>query len=247
MKLFSVSQPIILCLAVWAAPAHAGLDSYYLKIAGINGESREVNHLNWIQAAGWSWQVTHAAGSGAAAVVSDFSWSQGIDSSTVPLFLGVANGTHYPTATLDVVKPGGLAQIFFEMVFTDAQLTRLSIDGNGTLPAANVAMASTDITMKYWPQLPDGTLGAPIIGNWHLGAGAPLAFEGDINVLTGLFLAGGTLNVGALPVPEPSGSALLLAGLGWLGLWARRTATASRRCHGLAAAQPAALPAAPSR
>ena len=103
-----------------AAPAWAA-STYVLKIDGIDGESTADKYKSWIDLAAWSWGLSNAtsAGSGTGggsgkAVFQDFHWTQGIDSSVVPLFTGVATGKHFPKAQLDVLQStGGQAAPYF--------------------------------------------------------------------------------------------------------------------------------------
>ena len=245
MKRFlALLMPAALALTLFSGSAAAAND-YYLKIDTIDGESTVKDHEKAIAISSFSWGVSNSGslgggggGSGKASF-SDLSWSQSVDRSVVGLFTGVASGQHFAKATLDVVKAGAKPLNFFRMDFFNNTLSSLQIGGGGDFPVANASLQSTKITMTYWPQLGDGSLGKPIIGSWNLTTNAPTVFEGDINVLTGLFLSGGNLDLGGLPiqapVPEPQSWALM--GLGLLALCLRVKATGKR------AAGPALLPA----
>lgn len=212
-----------LCLAgvLHAAPAAAQALDHFLNIAGVGGDSVDARHRRWIDVAGWSWGVHQAldANGKPAAAFDPFSWQQGVDSSVVPLFLGVAGGSRFESATLDVQRSGGeTAQVFFQMVFDGVQPTSLVI-ANGS----DVAAASTydAVTMRYH----DGK--GWIEGRFALGPQG-VGFTGDANVLRGLLLAGGdvSLDIGALPpVPEPATGALMAMGLMATALRLRRRRT----------------------
>ncbi|MDN3921348.1 Hcp family type VI secretion system effector [Roseateles violae] len=220
--------PLALGLALLAGPAAAAND-LFLKIEGINGESTDKAHLRWIDALSFSWGVSNSyggviggAGSGAGkASFSDLSWMQFVDSSTVPIFFGVASGKVYPKATLDVVHPGeDMSRPFFQMIFDEANLSSLQVSGSSETPVASASLLAQKITMNYWQQDDKGNRKL-ISAYWDLSK-AKGGFSGDPQALTGLLLSGGSIGALAdLPipsaVPEPQTWVLLALGLAILG------------------------------
>lgn len=197
--------------------AQAATD-YFLQIDSIVGESTDGNHRDWIDVNSFSWGVSNSGsvvsggGSSGSPVFSPFSWTQNLDMSVPSLFVGVASGDYYRNATLDVQRTDGRsADVFFRMSFDNVLLTRLNINGAGDLPGVAAAFDYSKITMTYWPQNANGSLGNPVVGGWDLTINEP-TFFGSPAVLQGLFLAGPTPS--AVPVP----AAAWLFGSGLLGL-----------------------------
>lgn len=226
-------SPVVLAtLLSWAVPGEAATFLLFegtgnLKLAG---ESTDAAHPRWINVDSWSWGIENTVDLGAGTTISksqlsDFNWSQALDSSVPGLFLAIAGGRAVDKATLDVTRTGdsGKSDSFFQMIFEPAYPTLLELSGaDDGLPQANAALAYEKVTMRYRPM--DGKGG---YGNWIEGSFSQstnkVSFSGNQEVLMGLFLAGGHVTIDALPpVPEPSTYALLGVGLAALGTLARR-------------------------
>ena len=232
-KLFCAA---VLAAGLSCAPAWAVFDNY-LKIDGIDGEATSKGHEKWIDISSWSWgvsQVDPTSGGGGSskgkAVFQDFAWAQGIDASVVPLFLGVAAGTDFKDATLDVVRAGGKnSGSFFQMIFSDVTLNSLVTSGNDDSLNASGALDYSAVTMRYRPQKDNGSYDAWIEGTFSL-KDNKVQFSGDPKVIQGLFSSGGNVSLSTIApaVPEPASWALMAAG----GLLLLGT-TAARRRHGV--------------
>ncbi len=233
---------LLLVQALWAAPALAAID-YFLKIGTIDGESTVRGFERTIDVNSWAWGLANSSGR---AVFQDFAWTQGVDSSIVPLFLGAASGRVFDTATFSVTDTiGGVsATVFFDMTFTNVHLTSLSISGSGGSQNASATMDYEKIRMRYRQQNPKGGFGPWIEGTFDTKSSKAAGFSGDAGVVAGLFSAGGSVSLAVLPVttvPEPITWGMLLAGLMMIGgiVYQRRQAGSEARSETRALPQPA--------
>ena len=206
----------------------ASASTYFLKIDGIDGESNDRTHRDWIDVDSFYWGITRNAtvgsGSGGAAIGSPLSWTQQLDSSVPKLFSGVATGKRYRDATLEVQSEGSTPNVFFRMEFDNLVLTALKLSGTDDVSVAG-AFVYSSLTMTYWDYV-DGRLRGTTTGTWDFSDGASATFSGSPEVLEGLILAG--------PSAVPAPAAVWLLGTGLLGLmgskWrSRRGALSSHR------------------
>ncbi|MEW5768985.1 MAG: type VI secretion system tube protein Hcp [Pseudomonadota bacterium] len=219
---------IMACCAILAAPLSASAATdYYLSFEGIAGGSVDENHKGAIDIRSFSWglsvTVDSRGGTGLPGF-SDFAWTQASDIAVPTLFVTAAQGKHIPTAVLDLVESSGGRKPFsyLTMTFDDVVLTNLTLGGNaGSAPSVSGSFSYGKVALKVTPQKADGTPGTPVTGTWDLVKHSGDLFSGSPLPL--MQIANPYAPVAA-PVPEPETWAMFLAGLGMLGLVARRHA-----------------------
>ena len=90
---------------------------YFLKIAGVDGESGDDKHKGEIDVESFSWGETqsgtagHGSGGGAGKVqAQDFHFVKKLDKASSSLFIACATGEHFKSAILTARKAGGEQQ-----------------------------------------------------------------------------------------------------------------------------------------
>lgn len=216
--------PLVSCLALLGTslPATAATD-YFLKFDGINAEGTSKGHEKWSDINSFSWGVSATAtlgGGGAGAgkpLLSDFSWTQGLDSSFNPLFADISTGKHIKNAVVDFMSVGESPHVYFKMTFDDVLLTSVVLSASGNADSSFAgSFAYGKVTLDYWAQKADGSLGPKSTAFYDLTTG-----KGSATAVAGVF-AQGLVGPQIAVVPEPESYAMLLAGLGLIGVIARR-------------------------
>lgn len=213
--------PAVACVVLLTSslPARAAND-YFLKFDGIAGSSVVKGHEKAIEFDSFNWGVSITPGrlgsGGGKPSFSDFSWTQNMDVSSTALF-GTLETT-INTAVVDFTSViGGQNQTYFRMSFDNVQITNLSYSGSGSLVRLAGSFAYDKVTLDYWAQDPKtGKLIKSPSAFYDLSKG-----EGSIGAVSALF-AQGLAGPQIAAVPEPESYAMLLAGLGLLGVVARR-------------------------
>lgn len=165
-----------LCLVVtgWLGTAEAAVNAF-LFIPGIQGESKEVKHLNWITLQEVSWGHTRAGGGNATAQFREVSIQKLLDSASLALATAVATGQRFPNAFIELVMAGTKVP-FARLELTDMSITAYDYEakaptsGQTPLPVESIKLKFSKIVWIYIPQDSTGKVGAPIQGGWDLNA-----------------------------------------------------------------------------
>jgi type VI secretion system secreted protein Hcp len=151
---------------------------YFLKIKGIEGESKDHKHANEIDVLSFSWGETqtgtHAGGGGSGGgkvSMQDFHFVMKTNKASPKLLLACANGEHIGEALLTVRKAGKEQQEFMKIKFWDLLVSSYQTGGSSTgdeIPMDQISLNYAKMEYEYKEQAADGTLGGPIKAGYDL-------------------------------------------------------------------------------
>jgi len=170
-----------LCLAavLVALPASAALNMF-LDIPGAPGESTDPVHASQIDVLAWSWGMSNS-GSAVGGVggtgkfsAQDVSFTKYVDKASPLIMLHCANGSHFATATLYVLKAGATPNDYIKIILTDVLVTSVSTGGSGGEDklTENVTLNFSKVEFDY-SVITNGKAGVPNPFKWDIGANAP--------------------------------------------------------------------------
>jgi type VI secretion system secreted protein Hcp len=162
----------------------------FLKIEGVDGESLDDKHKDWIEIESFSWGASqlgaHASGGGGGAgrvSFQDFSMVHRIDKSSPILFLRCASGEHIKKAVLVLYRQSGSqgpGQSPY-MVYTMSDVLVSSVKPSGddqeiasasapahALPMENFSLNFTKVEMEYNLVDRTGGAGGSVRAGWDL-------------------------------------------------------------------------------
>src|SRR3954454_21312085 len=154
----------------------AHVDSF-LKIEGIEGESKDSKHKGSIEISSWSWGAaqtgTSSSGGGAGAgkvAMQDAHFSMGVSKASPKLMLACAGGDHIKQAVLTCRKAGKDQQEYIKYTFSDVLVSSFQTGGNngGITPTETLTLNFSKIEIEYKEQQQDGTLGGRIKTGWDV-------------------------------------------------------------------------------
>ena len=150
---------------------------YFLKIAGIDGESTDDAHKGEIDVESWSWgesstggDDSHTGGGARAGRVTmnDFSFVMKLSKASPKLFLACVQGEHIKSAWLTAHRAAGKASDYFlKWSFADLLISSYQTGASaGEIPLDQVSFNFSKIEVEYKPQKPDGSLDTGIKAGW---------------------------------------------------------------------------------
>ncbi|MDJ0656463.1 MAG: type VI secretion system tube protein Hcp [Xanthomonadales bacterium] len=156
---------------------------YFMKIEGVDGESKDADYKNWIDVLSWSWGVSNPSsgmrGGGAGGGRADFqsiNCIKEIDKASPVLLKNSASGKHFSEAKLIARKAGGDSKVEYlkiklKKVFVSDYSTGGSADG--PIPTESVGLTYKEIKFEYTPQNDDGSAGASSEFGWKVDENQP--------------------------------------------------------------------------
>ena len=122
----------------------------------------------------WRAPGSVAAGGGVGAGRAEFQplkVTQRVDRAIPPLVGLAAAGQHVATATLTCRRPGREAADYLKIALSDVLVTGVRLAETADAPpSAEIVLVYGRIVIEYRPQMPDGSMGPPVVTGWDVRA-----------------------------------------------------------------------------
>jgi type VI secretion system secreted protein Hcp len=152
----------------------------FLKLDGIQGESKDSTHKNEIEIMSWSWGASNtgsaASGGGMATgkvAMNDINFTKKLDKASSKLILFCANGKHIPTADFAMRKStgdGGQKE-YLKIKLSDVMVSSYQIGDSGDeIPNETISINFGKIQFEYFEQDNKGTLTSAGQAGWDVKA-----------------------------------------------------------------------------
>jgi type VI secretion system secreted protein Hcp len=150
---------------------------YFLKIDGIEGESKDAKHKGSIDISSFSWSEmqtgtsSSGGGSGSGKVaMQDAHFTMTVSKASPKIMLACANGEHFKRAVLTCRKAGKDQQEFLKYTFSDLLVSSFQTGGSsgGVSPTETFTLNFSKIEVEYKEQQAAGTLSGTIKAAWDL-------------------------------------------------------------------------------
>lgn len=137
--------------------ASAAATDMFLKMSGIDGESKDTAHRNEIDVLSWSWGMSQSGGfqtggrDTGKVNMQDLSLTKYVDKSSTDLMTHCCSGKHIPEAKLTVRKAGEKPMEYLKITMKDVMVTSISTGGssNDDRLTENVTLNFTEMKVEY--------------------------------------------------------------------------------------------------
>ena len=156
---------------------------YFLKLEGVDGESTDDKHKDWIEIDSFSWGLgqlmaedgtqPRGGGGGAGKVqIQDFNFVKKIDKSSPVLMLSCATGQHMKEGVLIGRKAGDKPLEYLKIKLTDILISGFQTGGSAgdVVPTDQFSLNFAKIEFSYTPQDPRGGEGKTVTTTYDLKA-----------------------------------------------------------------------------
>lgn len=150
----------------------------YVKLQGIDGESTDAKHKNWIEVLNFNLSASNpvTVGSGVGGLsagrvqIPGFSFTKRVDKATPAIFNKCCSGDPIPKVEVEICKHSGDKHCYLKYIFTNAMISSTSPSGFGgeEIATEGVSIAFGKIEIEYTPTGHDGKPGTKVPTSWDL-------------------------------------------------------------------------------
>ena len=120
--------------------------SAFMKFEGVDGESADSKHQDWIDILSWKWGITAPTpGTIGKAEAKDFTLTKWIDKASPLLYLACCTGTEYDKVTFNLVEPTGEREQYMQFNMHKVFITSVTGPGGGSPSPTTVGDSSRPI------------------------------------------------------------------------------------------------------
>ncbi|MBR0564800.1 type VI secretion system tube protein Hcp [Azoarcus sp. L1K30] len=155
----------------------ASLQDFYIKITGIDGESKDSKHAGWIDVLSFNYAVSQSSsvftGGGGGVGKANFdaiTFTHYVDKATPNLMQYCASGKHLSSVEVSCCKSGDGSQEYMHITLTDCIITFAGPSGTTDTARVleNVSISYSKIKVEVKEQNADGSMGASVTGTWDV-------------------------------------------------------------------------------
>jgi len=166
----AISAIFVVIALIQPGPSSAAA---FLKLGNIIGDATEVDHKDWITILSVTETVSNPVTAPAGGPrFSDLGIAKQLDISSISLRTGLATGTVYPEAVIELIRSGGVKAVpLFRYKLYDAVITSISLSGNADeVPTEQFTLGFSRIEWTYIPIDATGAPGTPVTAGYDIGA-----------------------------------------------------------------------------
>jgi type VI secretion system secreted protein Hcp len=156
----------------------------FIKIDGIDGESQDDKHKNWIEVSSFSHDMRQPPSASVSSLgggttgrvdMEDFQFTKGIDKSSPKLYEACCKGAGIANASVEFCRAGGDKLVYLKIDMAGVVVSRVAASGSGKdlsdFPSELVTLNFSKITWTYTQQNRQGQAAGQVQTSWNMQTG----------------------------------------------------------------------------
>ncbi len=146
------------------------MNSVFLKIDGVAGESKDSLHQGWTDVDSYSWGVSRR-GEGTASGMAHYRHLTvhcQVDKSTAATILFASNGSKIRKVELSACKAGGSQMEYYRISLENVLVMEVLLNESGSLTEVEYEFQADKVKFQYWDQGAIGGRGAETRMGWNI-------------------------------------------------------------------------------
>lgn len=144
------------------------MNDLYLKVDRIAGESKDANHLGWINIKSYNWGAWRHAGSIGQASYRNLTIQTNIDKSTPALLSFTSNGNNIRKVELSACKAGGGQIEYYRITLENVIVVEVNFSEKSAGTEIEYEFQADIVKLQYWERNAAGGQGAETRCGWNL-------------------------------------------------------------------------------
>lgn len=146
------------------------MNSIFLRVEGIVGESKDTAHQKWLDVDTWSWGINRGIGSENASRSHYLNLSVHckVDKATPAMMLKASAGNKIKTVELSACKSGGEQFEYYRITLENVLIAQVLLRDNGIVTNVDYELQADKVNFQYWEQTELGVKGAETRMAWDI-------------------------------------------------------------------------------
>ena len=144
------------------------MDDLYLKVANVQGESKDASHKGWIDLVGYNWGGSRFAAGNATVNYRNLIAHALIDKANPVLFSWLSSGKIISKVEVSMCRAGSNIKEYHRITLENAFVADISIENMMGQPTATYEFQADKMKIQYWEQTTNGGRGAETVATWDI-------------------------------------------------------------------------------
>lgn len=144
------------------------MNDLYLKVHGVNGESKDTNHPGWTHITSYNWGAQRKGRSKSPVHYRNLTVYSTIDKSTAAILQLASNGNQIKEVILSACKAGGSQIEFYRITLQNVIVAEVLFNDMGDMTSVEYEFQADQIKLQYWEQNVTGGKGAETRAGWDV-------------------------------------------------------------------------------